>query len=60
MPVASSKEFIQRDDYRFIVTRVNEPKKKHKKPDDELRRAVTMDEVKERLHAHIHKLFANK
>jgi len=51
---------IQRDDCMFIVTRANEPKLKHKKPDDELRRAVTMDEVRGRLHSHIHNLFANK
>ena len=51
---------IQRNDCMFIVTKASEPKLKHKKPDDELRRAVTMDEVKGRLHSHIHNLFANK
>jgi calcineurin-like phosphoesterase family protein len=52
--------FIQKDDCMFVVSRANEPKKKHKKPDEKLRNAVTMDEVKDRLHTHIHKLFANK
>ena len=52
--------FIQREDYMFIVARANEAKWKHKKPDEKLRNAITMDEVRERLHIHIHKLFANK
>ena len=52
--------FIQRGDCMFIVAKAPEPKLQHKQPDDELRRAVTMDEVKERLTAHVHKLFANQ
>ena len=52
--------FIQREDYMFIVTIANKPKLKHKKPDEKLRNAITMDEVRDRLHKHIHKLFANK
>jgi hypothetical protein len=52
--------FIQRGDCTFIVVNSNEPKMKHKKPDSNLHNAVTMDEVKERLNAHIHKLFANQ
>jgi len=31
-----------------------------KKPDEKLRNAITMDEVRDRLHSHIHKLFANE
>ena len=52
--------FVQRDDYMFIVSRTNEPNRKHKKPDEKLRNAITMDEVRDRLHAHIDKLFANE
>ena len=29
-------------------------------PDDDLRGAITMDELRESAHEHIHKLFANK
>jgi hypothetical protein len=52
--------FVQREDYMFIVSRANEPKWKHKKPDEKLRNAITLDEVRDRLHTHIHKLFANE
>ena len=52
--------FVQREDCMFIVSRANVPKWKHKKPDEKLRNAITMDEVRDRLHAHIHKLFANE
>jgi hypothetical protein len=52
--------FVQRGDYMFIVSRANEPSWKHKKPDEKLRNAITMEEVRDRLHAHIHKLFANE
>ena len=51
---------IQRGDCSFIVSKATEPQRQHKQPDDELHRAVTMDEVKERLNAHIHKLFTDK
>jgi len=52
--------FVQRGDYMFIVSRANEPKWKHKKPDEKLCNAITMDEVRDRLHMHIHKLFTNE
>jgi len=52
--------FVQRDDYMFVVSRANEPNTKHKKPDAKLRNAITMDEVRDRLHSHITKLFANE
>jgi len=52
--------FVQRGDYMFIVSRVSEPNRKHKKPDEKLRNAITMDEVKDKLYSHIHKLFANE
>ena len=53
--------YIQREDYLFIVTRFKEPKKKkYLEPDDDLRRAITMDELRESVHAHIDTLFAEK
>jgi len=44
----------------MTVVSTNEQKRKHKKPDEKLRNAITMDEVRDRLHTHIHKLFANE
>jgi len=52
--------FVQRGDYMFIVARANEPKWEHKKPDEKFRAAIPIDEVRDRLHAHIHKLYANE
>ena len=52
--------FVQREDFMFIVSRASEPKWNHKKPDEKLRNAITMDEVRDRLHSHIHKLFVNE
>ncbi len=51
--------YIERGDNVFIVTKVKVPKRKYKKPDDDLRKAITMDEARERLHTNVHKLFAN-
>ena len=36
--------YIQRGDCMFIVTRVTAPARIYKKPDEDLRRAITMDE----------------
>jgi len=49
--------YIQREDYIFIVTRSPE---KYKAPDDDLRRAISMEVVRDRLHKHVDKLFAGK
>ena len=49
--------FIKRGDSMFIVTKSPE---NFKSPDDDLRNAVTMDVVKDRLHRHVNKLFAAK
>ena len=40
--------FVQKDNIMFILTRANDKKKKHKKPDDDFRRAITMEEFKKR------------
>ena len=53
--------YIQRGDCMFIVKPTNYlKKKKYLEPDDDLRRAITMDELRESVHAHIDKLFAEK
>ena len=52
--------FVQRGDNMFIISKANEPNRKHKKPDEKLRNAISMDEVRDRLHTHIEKLFANE
>ena len=49
--------YIQRDDCMFIVTKSPE---RYKEPDDDLRRAVSMEVVRERLHKHVDKLFTRK
>ena len=49
--------YIQRGDCMFIVSRTPE---KFKEPDDDLKRAVSMEVVRERLHKHVDKLFAEK
>ena len=52
---------IQRKGYMFIFAGTKEPKKKkYLEPDDDLRRAITMNELRESVHAHIDKLFAEK
>ena len=48
--------FVQSEDYSLSF----QGKWKHKKSDEKLRNAITMDEVRGRLHSHIHKLFANE
>jgi len=74
MTVVSSKEFmtngekyldmaidgqvyIRRKDYMFLVTRSPE---EYKEPDNDLKRAVSMEVVRDRLHKHVDKLFAKK
>ena len=55
--------FVKRGDYMFhiICSNYNTAAKREQKilqPDDNLRRAITMDELRESAHAHIDKLFA--
>ena len=49
--------FVQRGNSTFVVTKSPEI---FNSPDDDLRNAVTMDVVKDRLHRHINRLFAAK
>jgi hypothetical protein len=52
--------YIQRGDNMFIVTRTNEPTRKYKEPDDDLRSAITMEEVRDGVISHIRKKYAGK
>ena len=53
--------FIRRDDMLFVVARANENKqKKRLKPDDDLRRAITGDELLERVYVSLDKFFDEK
>ena len=49
--------FVQRDNIRFIISREDEKKKKRLKPDKELQRAITGDELLEKVYVSIDKFF---
>jgi len=51
--------FVQRNNMMFIVSRANE-KKKRLTPDNELRRAITGDELLERVYVSLDNFFAGK
>ena len=51
--------FVQRNNMMFIVSRANE-KKKRLTPDNELRRAITGDELLERVYVSLDNFFAEK
>jgi len=53
--------FVQRDGIMFIVARVYENKKKKRlKPDDDFRRAISMDEFLEKMKKNIHQYYKSK
>ena len=53
--------FVQRNNIMFMVTRANENKKRNRlKPDEELRRAITGDELLERVYVSLDKFFDEK
>ena len=52
--------FIQRGKNRFMVTMAHQPKKEYKEPDEDLQKAITIDELREKMHKRIHELFSNK
>ena len=56
----SEEIFVRRNDVMFIVTRANDKQKKYLAPDDDLRNAISIDELRESAHNHIHKLFAKQ
>ena len=49
--------YIRKDSNMFIVTVANDKKKKYLEPDDDLRRAITGEELKKRMHVVIDKFF---
>jgi hypothetical protein len=51
---------VQRDNIMFMVTMANEIEKKYLEPDDDLRRAITAEELKKRMHESIRNFFADK
>ena len=55
--------FVQRGNVMFLVTRAVAAKKKHKQPDEDFRRAITMDEFKQRalvMVEKVHKKYINE
>jgi len=52
--------FIQRGSRMFVVTKANEPKLKYKEPDDDLRRAIPMEEVRDSIIGYIQKKHASE
>jgi len=51
--------YVQRDDFIFIVKRVSNPARTYKEPDDDLRKAITMEEVRDSVIAYIRKKHAD-
>ena len=45
----SEEIFVRRDNVMFIVTRANDKQKKYLEPDDDFRRAISMDELRKRV-----------
>ena len=43
-----------------LVDKTNTNKQVYLEPDDDLRNAITMEELRESVHEHIHKLFSKK
>ena len=53
--------FVQRDNITFVVTRSNANKKKKRlKPDNDLRRAISMDDFLEKVKKNIHHFYEVK
>ena len=53
--------FVKRNNTMFVFMRANENReKKRLKPDDDLRRAITMDELRKRVHEDIHQWYKER
>ena len=52
--------FVQRNNILFIVTQAGEQKKKRLEPDSELRRAITGDELLDRVYVSLDNFFDKK
>ena len=58
--IASKEEqvYIKGGDCMFIITKVKEPIKKYKEPDEDLCSAISMEQVRDSVIAHIRKKHA--
>jgi len=54
------QEFFPKEEKIYTVAIANKKKKKYLEPDDDFRRAITMDEFRKRTHEIIHNFFENK
>ena len=52
--------FVQRNSNMFILTRISEMEKKYLEPDDDLRRAITGEELLTGIYEDLEKFFADK
>jgi hypothetical protein len=52
--------FIQNGKNLFVVSIANEYEDDYLEPDDDLQRAITIEDLRGRMHKRIHELFANK
>ena len=53
--------FIKRNENRYrLVYEMQQPEQEILEPDDDLRRAITAEELKKRMHVSIRKFFADK
>jgi len=52
--------FVKRDNIMFIITRANDSRKKYLEPDDDLRRAITGEELLTGIYEDLEKFFAGK
>ena len=50
--------YVKRGRNMFVVTKASEPEVIYKEPDDDLRTAITKDELLESLYGYIDKMFA--
>jgi hypothetical protein len=51
--------FVQKDDNIFVVTVANDPQIKYRKPDEELQRAITMEEFRIKVKKDLKDIFEN-
>jgi hypothetical protein len=52
--------FVQRDNITFVITRANSTEKNYLEPDDDLRRAITGEELLTGIYEDLEKFFADK
>jgi len=52
--------YVQRGDNMFVVTSAGDRKKRHKAPDADFYRAITMDELRRRVKEDIHQWYKER